>query len=109
MCSRASRRVAESRSFCETAWASWPFVSSSRSSRVRTRFGASWSRRRRTTTSSSRVFSLLLEIADLALVLGEASLVLGSHVHLLRRPLDGDPTPAAAPYTRGRAHLAAFR
>ena len=57
MCSRASRRVADRRSFCETAWASWPFVSSTRSSRVRTRLGASWSRRRRTTTSSSSVFS----------------------------------------------------
>ena len=54
MCSRASRRVAESFSFWETAWASWPLVSSSRSSSVRTRLGASWRRRRRTTTSSSR-------------------------------------------------------
>ncbi len=54
MCSRASRRVADSRSFCETAWASWPLVSRMRSSRVRTRLGASWSRRRSRTTSSSR-------------------------------------------------------
>ena len=38
MCSRASRRVAERRSFWETAWASWPLVSSRRSSSVRTRF-----------------------------------------------------------------------
>src|SRR6267378_5747749 len=57
MCSRASRRVAESFSFCDSAWASCPFVSRSRSSRVRTRFGASCSRRRRPTTSSSSALS----------------------------------------------------
>ena len=88
MCSRASRRVAESRSFWETAWASWPLVSRSRSSSVRTRFGASWRRRRRTTTSSSRRLQLALELADLALVLGEAPLVLGRHaVTSFSRPL----------------------
>ena len=96
MCSRASRRVAESFSFCETAWASWPLVSSRRSSSVRTRFGASWRRRRRTTTSSSSAFSLLLKLADLAFVFSEASLVLGGHVTTSHcgRALD------AAPYTR---------
>ena len=57
MCSRASRRVADRRSFCETAWASWPLVSRIRSSRVRTRLGASCRRRRRRTISSSRVFT----------------------------------------------------
>ena len=37
---RLTKRVV-SFSFCETAWASWPLVSSSRSSSVRTRLGAS--------------------------------------------------------------------
>ena len=39
MCSRASRRVKVRRSFWEMACWSWPLVSSSFSSRVRTRFG----------------------------------------------------------------------
>ena len=46
-CSLACWRVKVSFSFCETAWASWPLVSSSRSSRAWTRPGLSWSRRRR--------------------------------------------------------------
>lgn len=42
MCSRASRSVYDSFSFWETAWASWPLVSSRRSSSVRIRLGVSW-------------------------------------------------------------------
>ena len=41
MWSRASRSVYDSFSLRATAWASWPFVSSSRSSSVRIRLGAS--------------------------------------------------------------------
>ena len=103
MCSRASRRVADSFSFWETAWASWPLVSSRRSSSVRTRFGASWRRRRSTTTSSSRRLHLLLQIADLALVLSEASLVLGGHAR--PPPTRRAPALVAAPYTRRLASL----
>ena len=57
MCSRASRSVYESFSFCDTACASCPFDSSRRSSSVRTRFGASCSLRRSDRTSSSRSFA----------------------------------------------------
>ena len=86
MCSRASRRVAERRSFWETAWASWPLVSSSRSSRVRTRFGCVLEAAPEDDDLFLERLQLVLEIADLALVLGEASLVLGGHAdHLLTR------------------------
>ena len=79
MCSRASRSVAESFSFWETAWASWPFVSSSRSSSVRTRFG----RVLQTAPEDDDLFlealDRLLELVDLRLVLGQSALVLGRH------------------------------
>ena len=78
MCSRASRKVAESFSFWETAWASWPLVSSSRSSSVRTRLGASCSRRRSDDHLFLEALDLLLELVDLGVVLGQSPLVLGS-------------------------------
>ena len=53
MCSRASRRVYESFSLRAIAWDSCPLVSSSRSSSVRIRFGASANRVRRCSTSAT--------------------------------------------------------
>ena len=79
MCSRASRSVAESFSFWETAWASWPLVSSSRSSRVRTRFGRVLEPAAEDDDLFLEALDRLLELGDLALVLGQPALVLGSH------------------------------
>ena len=99
MCSRASRRVAESFSFWDSAWASWPFVSRSRSSRVRTRLGASWSRRR-------SCDDLVFEACQLGPEFGDFLLVLGGQGHPLtlwpdgRAPMIWENTPELA----GPAH-----
>ncbi|GIU89228.1 MAG: hypothetical protein KatS3mg010_0327 [Acidimicrobiia bacterium] len=79
MCSRASRSVAESFSFCETAWASWPFVSSSRSSSVRTPLGRVLQAAAEDDDLLLEALDHLLELVDLRLVLGESALVLGRH------------------------------
>ena len=76
-------------SFCDTAWLSWPLVSSSRSSSVRTRFG-------RVLEPPPQREDLLLEGAGVLLQLGQLVL-LADGDHLLDRCLLRGPYTATFP------------
>ena len=107
MCSRASRRVAERRSFCETAWASWPLVSRRRSSSDADPLRGVLEPAAEDDDLFLEALQLGLELADLALVLGEPSLVLGRHA----TSSSSRVSPGLAPghYTGAPAHtLASF-
>ena len=97
MCSRASRKVAERRSFWETAWASWPLVSRIFSSSVRTRFGCVLEPAAEDDDLLLQPLELALEVADLAFVLSQTPVVLGSHA--LTSWIPGCDVPGVGHYT----------
>src|SRR5690606_18879924 len=83
--------------FCETAWASWPLVSSRRSSSVRTRLGASCRRRRREVTTSSSAAAWLRRSSSSASYEARRR-----SVSSLLTPATSSVSPYAGPYTGRR-------